>query len=160
MHSISQNANGNHTFKVDDGDWCQNIREEIMSASETQAQNDEQAIRQVVHDWLDATKRGDLEAVLNLMSDDVLFMVPGKDPFGKETFADNSGGMRDYRVEGTGDIQEIKVLGDWAWMHNYLKVTITAPDGNVMNKSGHVLSILRKNSDGRWQLTRDANLLM
>ena len=84
-----------------------------MSASETQLQqNDEQAIRHLVDEWLDASQRGDLETVLSLMTDDVLFMVPGQDPFGKETFAANSRGMKDYRVEGTSDIQEINVLGD------------------------------------------------
>ena len=132
-----------------------------MSATETPVQqNDEQAIRQLVEDWLDASKRGDLEAVLRLMTDEVVFMVPGKDPFGKEEFAANSRGMRDHRIEGTSDIQEIKVRGDWAWMHNYLQVTVVAPDGNVIKKAGHVLSVLRKNPDGRWQLARDANLLM
>ena len=132
-----------------------------MSASETLAQqNDQQAIRQLVGEWLDASKRGDLETVLSLMADDVLFMVPGKDPFGKEEFAANSRGMKDHRVEGTSDIQEIKVLGDWAWMHNYLQVTITGPDGKVMKKAGHVLSVLHKNADGRWQLARDANFVM
>ena len=68
--------------------------------------------------------------------------------------------MKDYRVEGTSDIQEINVLGDWAWMHNYLQVKVTAPDGNVMNMAGHVLSVLHKNTAGEWQLARDANLLM
>ncbi|HZI86614.1 MAG TPA: SgcJ/EcaC family oxidoreductase [Pyrinomonadaceae bacterium] len=132
-----------------------------MSASETQAQQiDEQAIRQLVDEWLEASKRGDLETVLSLMTDDVLFMVPGQDPFGKEAFAANSRVMKDHRVEGISDIQEIKVLGDWAWMHNYLRVTVTGPDGNVIKKAGHVLSVLRKNSGGRWQLARDANLLM
>lgn len=132
-----------------------------MSVSETQMQqNDEQSIRQLVGEWLEASKRGDLETVLSLMTDDVLFMVPGQEPFGKETFADNSRAMKDYRVEGTSDIQEIKVLGDWAWMHNYLQVTITGPDGNVMKKEGHVLSVLHKNLDSRWQLARDANLLV
>ena len=132
-----------------------------MSASETQMQqNDAQAIRRLVDEWLEASKRGDLDTVLSLMTDDVLFMVPGKDPFGKEKFAANSRAMKDHLVEGTGDIQEIKVLGDWAWMHNYLQVTITAPDGNVSKKAGHVLSVLHKNLDGRWQLARDANLLM
>jgi ketosteroid isomerase-like protein len=28
-----------------------------------------------------------------------------------------------------------------------------------MQRTGHTLSILRKAADGRWQLTRDANLL-
>ena len=132
-----------------------------MSVSETHVQqNDERAIRQMVDEWLDASKRGDLETVLSFMTDDVLFMVPGQDPFGKERFAANSRDMKDYSVEGRSDIQEIKVLGDWAWMHNYLQVTITGRDWNVMKKAGHVLSVLRKNLDGRWQLARDANLLM
>lgn len=130
-----------------------------MSSTQSQ-QNDEQAIRRVVDDWLDATKRNDLETVLSLMSDDVVFITPGQEPFGKETFAANSRSMEGYKVEGASDIREIKVLGQWAWMHNYLKITITQPDGTTMNKSGHVLSILRKAPDGRWLLERDANLVM
>jgi len=132
-----------------------------MSITGTTLQHDdEQAIRQLVDDWLDASKRGDLETVLGLMSDDVVFMVPGTEPFGKETFAANSKSMKDYKVEGTSDIKEIEVLGDRAWMHNYLEITITQPDGSVMKKSGHVLSILRKNANGRWVLARDANMVM
>lgn len=50
-----------------------------MSVSETHVQqNDERAIRQMVDEWLDASKRGDLETVLSFMTDDVLFMaLPG-----------------------------------------------------------------------------------
>ncbi|HEY5884724.1 MAG TPA: SgcJ/EcaC family oxidoreductase [Pyrinomonadaceae bacterium] len=130
-----------------------------MSSTQSQ-QTEEQAIRRVVDDWLEATKRNDLETVLSLMSDDVIFMTPGQEPFGKEAFAANSQNMKDYKVEGVSDIKEIKVLGEWAWMHNYLKITITQPDGTTMKKSGHVLSILRKSPDGRWLLERDANLVM
>ena len=122
-------------------------------------QNDEQAIRKLVDDWLAASNTGDLDTVLNLMAEDVIFMVPGKEPFGKEAFAANSKSMSDHKIAGTSDIQEIKVLGDWAWMRNHLEITITPPDGNVIKKSGYVLSILRKEPDGRWVLARDANLL-
>ena len=73
-------------------------------------QNDEQAIRDLVDTWLAASKAGDLATVLNLMADDVIFMVPGKEPFGKEEFAASSKEMKDVRVEGTSDIQEIKVI--------------------------------------------------
>jgi len=123
-------------------------------------QNDEQAIRELVDKWLAATKAGDLETVLSLMTDDVIFMVPGKEPFGKEAFAANSKAMKDYKVEATSDIRELEVSGDWAWMRQHLEVTITPPDGNIIKKSGHVLSILRKKPDRRWVLARDANLLM
>ena len=40
-------------------------------------QADEQAIRQLVDTWLEASKTGDLETVLSLMSDDVIFMDRG-----------------------------------------------------------------------------------
>ena len=43
----------------------------------------ERAIRDVVETWMAATKRGDLATVLNLMTDDVVFMVPGQEPFGR-----------------------------------------------------------------------------
>ena len=36
---------------------------------------------------LAASKAGDLAPVLSLMTDDVIFMVPGREPFGKEAFA-------------------------------------------------------------------------
>lgn len=38
--------------------------------------DDECAIRNLVDTWLSASKAGDLPTVLNLMSDDAVFMVP------------------------------------------------------------------------------------
>jgi len=121
--------------------------------------DDEQAIRDVVDRWMTATKAGDTKAVLDLMTDDVVFMVPGKAPFGKEAFAVGSKGMEGMTIDGTSDIQELQVLGDWAWMRNKLRVAITPPGGKTMVRSGYTLTILRKNAEGRWVITRDANLL-
>jgi uncharacterized protein (TIGR02246 family) len=123
-------------------------------------QNDEQAIRDLVDHWLSASKEGDLDKVLALMADDVVFMVPGRDPFGKQEFAAMNKEMKALKIEGKPDIQEIKVLGDWAWMRNHLTVTFTPPDGSVMVHSGYVLSILNKQPAGNWVIARDANLLM
>ena len=122
-------------------------------------ENDEQAIRDLVETWLAASKAGDLATVLNLMADDVVFMVPGQEPFGKETFAANNRNMKDLCIDGIGEIQELEVLGDWAWLRNRLKVTFTPPGGKPMVHSGYTLTILRKNADGKWLLARDANLL-
>ena len=63
------------------------------------------------------------------------------------------------QIDGTSDIQELQVLGDWAWMRNKLRVAITPPGGKTMVRSGYTLTILRKNAQGRWDITRDANLL-
>jgi uncharacterized protein (TIGR02246 family) len=120
---------------------------------------DEQAIRDLVDTWLAASKAGDLATVLSLMADDVVFMVPGQEPFGKEEFAARNRNMKGLLVESTSEIQELEVLGDWAWLRNRLKVTIAPPGGRPAVHSGYTLTILRKNPDGKWVLARDANLL-
>ena len=55
--------------------------------------DDERAIRELVKTWLDASKAGDIATVLDLMTDDAIFMVPGQKPFGKVAFASISEGM-------------------------------------------------------------------
>ena len=41
--------------------------------------SDEQRIRELVATWMSATKQGDLATVLDLMTDDVVFLVVGKE---------------------------------------------------------------------------------
>jgi uncharacterized protein (TIGR02246 family) len=121
---------------------------------------DERAIRALVQAWLAASQKGDLETVLSLMADDVIFMLPGQKPFGKEAFAASFKGLNDVRFEISSDIKEIKLFDDWAYLRNYLEVTMTRRSGGApVWRSGYTLTILRKEPDGRWLLARDANLL-
>jgi len=121
--------------------------------------DDERAIRDLIASWMAASQTGDLSTVLALMADDAVFMVPGREPFGKEAFASASQSMKDVRFEGTYDIREIKVFGDCAYLRNHLTVTMTPPGGEPMRHAGYTLSILRKQPDGKWVLARDANLV-
>lgn len=120
---------------------------------------DEIAIRELVNKWLAASKAGDVTTVLTLMDDDVLFLVPGREPFGKDFFAASARSMKDVRIEGSSEIQELKILGDWAWMRNRLIMTVTPPGGKPTLRSGYTLTILRKKANGSWVVARDANLL-
>lgn len=121
--------------------------------------DDERAIRTVVDRWFAATRAGDVAAVLELMTDDVVFMVPGREPFGKVAFAASFQGMANVVMEGTSEIVELRVLGDWAYLRNHIDLTVTPPSGEPVRRSGYTLTILRKEHDGRWRLARDANLL-
>ena len=68
--------------------------------------------------------------------------------------------MKNFRIEGSSEIQEIQVLGDWAYLRNYIEMTVSPPDSSKpVRRSGYTLTILRKERDGRWRLARDANLL-
>jgi uncharacterized protein (TIGR02246 family) len=67
--------------------------------------------------------------------------------------------MRGAEMEGRVEIREIRILGDWAWIRNHIDLTVTPPSGGPVHRSGYTLSILQKGADGRWRLTRDANLV-
>lgn len=127
--------------------------------------DDERAIRELIETWMTATKAGDIQTVLDLMTDDVVFMVPGQEPFGKETFRETAEEMKGgdaggVRYEGKSNIEEIKVMGEWAYIRTHLNVTtIPSGGGAPIHRSGFTLTIFRKESDGKWRLARDANLL-
>lgn len=126
-------------------------------------QNDEQQIRDLVSTWMSATKAGDIDTVLSLMADDVVFLVAGQEPMkGKSAFAAAAKGRpgdQAPKFDGKSDIQEIHVAGDWAYMWSKLSVEVTLPgSATSMVRAGHTLTIFRK-ENGKWLLARDANML-
>jgi ketosteroid isomerase-like protein len=80
--------------------------------------DDERAIRDLVATWMKASEASDVQTVLSLMADDVSFMVPGREPFGKDAFRD----------------------GDWAYIRNYLEITINQPYSALCPKTHCVAS--------------------
>jgi len=122
--------------------------------------DDERAIRDLVKNWMNATRAGDLPAVLDMMADDVIFMVPGQEPFGKEVFAANSARLGNVRIDGNADILEIRIFGQVAYLRNHIEVVMTPTDGGVpKRRKGYTLTILRKEPTGQWVIVRDANLV-
>lgn len=124
--------------------------------------NDEDAIRDLIATWLRATREGNVDAVLELMAPDVVFLVAGQPPMqGRDAFATQLRGiLREHAIESASTVEEVAVSGDLAYSRTRLEVVITSRHGNTpMQRSGHTLSVFRKGADGRWRLTRDANLL-
>jgi len=122
---------------------------------------DEQQIRDLVRTWLQATQAGDIERVLGLVTEDVVFLLPGRAPMERDEFAAmqrNQSGAGAPRIEGRSEIQEVQVAGDWAFMWTRLSVKVTPQGGAAMERAGHTLTVLRKDG-GRWRIARDANLL-
>ena len=125
-------------------------------------QPDEQAIRDLIATWQQATAVGDLPQILRLMAEDVVFLVAGQPPMrGREAFAAAfHSALQQVRVESKSEIQEIQVAGEWAYCWSRLSVTITPLQGGAaVRRSGNALSVLRKQPGGAWVLFRDANML-
>lgn len=123
--------------------------------------NDEREIRELVTTWITASRAGDTEKVLSLMTDDAIFLTPGRPPMTKADFAaaakaqTQPGGPT---MDGQSEIQEVQVAGGWAFLWTKLRVVVTPPGGTPMTRAGHTLSILHREESG-WKLARDANLL-
>ena len=122
--------------------------------------DDEKEIRELVERWMAATKADNIDDVLSMMTDDVVFLVAGVPPFGKDQFREFSTGHADKSLEfdGRSEIVELKIIGDHAYMINKLSVITRQPGGDRLSRSGYTLTLFRKES-GKWLLARDANLL-
>lgn len=122
---------------------------------------DEQAIREVHETWIEAVNAGNLARLLSLMADDVVFLNPGRAPFGRDGFpAGFSAAHQQFRLHCISEPQEITVVGDIAYTLSRDSLSITPHAGGDTTKfAGDRLTIYRKQPDGRWLLARDAHTL-
>jgi len=112
-------------------------------------------------DWRRLTAEGNLDGLLSLLSDDVIFLTPGNPPITKQDFA---AGFREVaakaRIESTQDVKELRVSGEIAYAWSHLTIVLIPNDGGKRSESsGHVLSVYQRSPSGRWLLSRDANLV-
>ena len=121
---------------------------------------DELAIRSAVSSWIEATQHGDIDAVLKLMTEDALFLVPGQPPMTRSAFeaVSRSQAAAKMKIEAYSEVQEVRVEGTLGYLWSRLAVTVIAPGAEPIRREGHTLTVFRK-VGGRWLLHRDANLL-
>ena len=123
--------------------------------------SDERAIRQVHATWIEAVNAGDLVRLITLMADDVVFLNPGRSPFGREGFpAGFTAAHQHSRIRCISELLEVVVAGFVAYTlcRDSLVVTPRA-GGEAVQLAGHRITIYRKQPDGRWLLARDAHTL-
>jgi uncharacterized protein (TIGR02246 family) len=122
--------------------------------------DDERQIRKLIEAWIAASNARNLPALMDMMTDDVVFMTPGRAPFGKAEFAADSQRMKSVTIDARAEVQEIEVFGPRAYIRNHIRVELTSPGQAPRRMSGYAMSILRKEADGRWRIARDANLVV
>lgn len=123
--------------------------------------NDEQNIRSWHEDWLRATTEGDPALARKLIAEDAIFLVPGAGQMDKESFA-AAATASDPNIDFELDcsIQEIKVIGDHAWVITTISLKMTDKTTKVQSlMKGDSLSILQKQGND-WTLVRDANTMI
>lgn len=122
---------------------------------------EEKIIRDVHVSWINAVNSGDLEVLLELMTDDAVFLSPGQQPFGRNGFGVNFTAAKNQLVfTCTSEIEEIAVTGDIAYVRSRDDLLVRPREGGAEARfAGHRLTIYRKRTDGSWLLARDAHTL-
>jgi uncharacterized protein (TIGR02246 family) len=123
--------------------------------------SDEQSLRATHAEWMAAVNARDLERLLALMTDDVVFLNPGQEPLGRDGFRERfTAGHRQFDLRCTSELQEVDITGEIAWTvcRDALSLRPHA-GGEALALAGHRLTIYRRQADGRWLLARDAHSL-
>jgi uncharacterized protein (TIGR02246 family) len=90
-------------------------------------EDDERQIRKPIGSRITASNARNLPALMDMMTDDVIFMTPGRAPFGKAEFAANVEGMTGAAIDARAEMQEIEVFGPRAYIRNHVRVEVTSP---------------------------------
>lgn len=121
--------------------------------------NDERAIRELIAEWLRASRAGEAQTVLRLMAEDVVFLQAGQEPMrGRAAFAAAQASLQGMEIDARAEVEEVRVYGDHAWALTRLRVSATPPGKPTLHRAGHTLTIFARR-DGAWVLLRDANML-
>ncbi len=123
--------------------------------------SDEREIRAVHSSWIDAVNTSDLARLLTLVAEDVVFLTPGQAPFGRESFSSNFvTAHKQMRICCTSELEEVVVVGEIAYTRSRDVLSVSPRAGGKTGQfAGHRMTVYRKQSDGRWLLSRDVHTL-
>lgn len=121
----------------------------------------EQVIREAHSAWIEAVNAGDLVSLLNLMTDDAVFLNPGQSPLGPDGFSLGfSDSHQQARINCISELVEVVVVGEVAYTLCRDSLSVIPRDGGEATQlAGDRLTVYRKQPDGRWLLDRDAHTL-
>ena len=108
---------------------------------------DELAIRQVVADWIQFTVEERVEELMDLMTDDMLFLTTKFPPMTKAEFEKGTREMvGKARIVPQAEIKEVQVEGDFGWLWQELTVNVVMEGKEPMVMKGRTMgSVMRRN---------------
>ena len=115
---------------------------------------DVEAIKSLSDEIMKAYNEGDLEALTAIVAEDVVFMPPGKPAFiGKEAIR-NWHDFDKISFDVNITVEEVQVLGDWAFMRDIWIGTVTQKEsGEKFELNNKSLILLRRQPDGTWKMS-------
>jgi uncharacterized protein (TIGR02246 family) len=119
--------------------------------------DDVTSIRKLSAEWLKAEHDRDLDGLLHMVTDDVVFLRPNAPSLeGRQAVEDLFRAVwASFSIHHTVRIREIRVQEDWAWTVTDETLHFTPKnDGPCFRLSGSGMAILRRHPDGGWRYAR------
>ena len=128
---------------------------------ETGDEADRNAILALVENYHRATRAKDVDTILELVAEDVVFLPSSSPPIkGREEVEKMYRAFFPvYReIKQEADIEELQVAGDWAFLWGTDQLRLMPESGETeIQMKGKGLSILKRQSDGPWRFWRGIN---
>ena len=118
--------------------------------------DDREAIRRLGEEWGSAIESRDLDCILSLVTDDVVFMPHGSPSIvGKEALRETYRAFFErYSIQQTLAPEEIEIGGDWAFARGADLLTLVPLDGSVpIVIRARGVSIMKR-ENGVWKFAR------
>ena len=115
---------------------------------------DVEAIKSLSDEIMKAYNEGDLEALQAIVAEDLVFMPPGEPALiGKEAMR-NWHDFDKISIDVNITVEEVQVLGDWAFMRDIWIGTVTQKEsGEKFELNNKSLILLRRQPDGTWKMS-------
>jgi len=132
---------------------CQKA-EEVAEEPLVDVEADVEAIKALEHETMRAFNEGDLESYMSLFVDDAVWMPPGDVTIiGKEEIR-NWFNFDLFSYEIVISVDEVQVSGDWAFVLDNWKGTITQKESDETTEfDTKSVLILKRQLDGSWKIT-------
>lgn len=120
---------------------------------------DERAIRDLFQSWFEAMESADVEGLLELVHEDVVYKAPGMPAvIGRSKLREALERFHsEYAEEIEYEMLEVEVTDSWAYARVLERALIKPRGGGDTRASirGMHMAILRKQRDGTWLVTRE-----
>jgi ketosteroid isomerase-like protein len=109
--------------------------------------------------YVKAINSNDLDSVLGMLTDDVVFMAPNDKPYVGQAAVRPwiVEYLKAYRTHWDKPVKEFVVSGDWAFERYAYKSTDTpVAGGAAVVDTGWGFAVYHHDADGKWRVARDA----
>jgi uncharacterized protein (TIGR02246 family) len=120
-------------------------------------ENDLRAIGAVNKRDVESALANDADRMMSQWTDDIVLLQPGAPIMrGRAAIADAFGSVERPRIiEYALDIQEVTIVGDYAFQWGTYRYSMQRPGGGEAVKiSGKIMRILQRQPDGGWKIHR------